>query len=418
MLPYLYNVLPNVETGFEASYKVLHIRQCVRNDQTKWGYMIKFEPKSHETPVCRVKMKMRSSNKIDIRVVQVPNTGGSLSYTVMTSNASESCSVPVLTILQHDTSLCKRFLSHLSPASVIHLGQTCTTAHMAVNNFVDCAFDIDRHFKAFFVNPLSFRSLQARTGTVVSGSNALQFFDRISYEGSDMDVYIHPGHALEVGVWLMKEEGYTFLPSNSQLGMTFENIVKRDDVDFTAPRSYNDHKGPPNARNYFDDYRFTGIDGMYNFVRIIDGSYKKIQVILTKYNPLDVILHFHSSEFLFFPINNIKFINIIAAVMNIIAFNAAYSLYPHTTFEERTALLMTDDVSRAATAMAKYSIRGWTFTHHPIPNKSQHYHIGKMRSVNDSMTWRIPLSLDGIQTRGFLSPTSPPFTIDPIQPNT
>jgi hypothetical protein len=104
--------------------------------------------------------------------------------------------------------------------------------------------------------------------------------------------------------------------------------------------------------------------------------------------------------------------------MNVIAFNAAYSLYPHITFEERTSLLMTNDNTRAASAVAKYCARGWTFTRAPLPNKTQHYHIGMMRSVSDSMTWRIPLSLEGVQIRAALSPTSPLFTWDPIQPNT
>lgn len=104
--------------------------------------------------------------------------------------------------------------------------------------------------------------------------------------------------------------------------------------------------------------------------------------------------------------------------MNVIAFNAAYSLYPCITFEERTSLLMTNDNSRAVPAVVKYCARGWMFTRDPLPNKSHHYHIGKMRSVSDSMTWRIPLSLEGVQIRTALSATSPLFTWDPIQPNT
>ena len=211
--------------------------------------------------------------------------------------------VPILKILQ-ETLLYKIFLSHLSPASLICLGHTCVTAHTAVNKLNCHAFDIQKHFKNFFVNPIEFQSLQSHTGTIVSGSNALQFFDRTCYIGSDMDIYVHPGHALEVGLWLIKEEGYTFLPSRSQHGQTFENLVKKDDINCTVPRSYKEHKGPPNDRDHFKEYRFDGIDGVYNFVKIIGGNALVIQVMLTKYNSLDVILHFHFSEYLICLNNN------------------------------------------------------------------------------------------------------------------
>jgi len=218
-----------------------------------------------------------------------------LFYANMPSPSSTVGPAFILAVLQ-EASLYQRFLSHLSPVSVLCLRQTCSIAHKVVNNFTNLAFDINKHFEAFLVNPIEFRSLQARTGTVVSGSNALQFFDRTCYEGSDMDAYVHPGHALEVGLWLIKKEEYTFIPHYSQSNLTFEALIAKDDVNFTSPRSYKEHRGPANPCNYFNEYRFTGVDGVYNFVRIVKGNYKRIQVMLTKYNPLDVILHFHSSK--------------------------------------------------------------------------------------------------------------------------
>ena len=108
--------------------------------------------------------------------------------------------------------------------------------------------------------------------------------------------------------------------------------------------------------------------------------------------------------------------DVIAAVMNVITFKAAYCLYPRATFEERTSLLMMNNNSRVTTAVAKYCLRGWTFTYNPIPHKSHYYHIGKMQNVNDSMTWKIPVC-QGLQTHAALSSTSLPFTWDPIKPN-
>ena len=49
---------------------------------------------------------------------------------------------------------------------------------------------INNHLSRFFPDPIVFRSLQARTANLVSGSNALQFSDRTSYEEADTDVYV------------------------------------------------------------------------------------------------------------------------------------------------------------------------------------------------------------------------------------
>jgi hypothetical protein len=57
--------------------------------------------------------------------------------------------------------------------------------------------------------------------------------------------------------------------------------------------------------------------------------------------------------------------DVTAAVMNVITFKAAYSLYPRATFEECTSLLMTNNNSSVTIAVAKYCLRGWTFTCDP-----------------------------------------------------
>ncbi|KAG2743357.1 hypothetical protein P692DRAFT_201723705, partial [Suillus brevipes Sb2] len=47
-----------------------------------------------------------------------------------------------------------------------------------------------------------FHSLQARTGLVISGSNAHQFLNHTSYPESYFDLYAHPGHLYELMEWL------------------------------------------------------------------------------------------------------------------------------------------------------------------------------------------------------------------------
>jgi hypothetical protein len=46
------------------------------------------------------------------------------------------------------------------------------------SDWLPAGYNIEHHFGRYFDDPLSFRVLQAQTGTIVSGSNALQFFER------------------------------------------------------------------------------------------------------------------------------------------------------------------------------------------------------------------------------------------------
>lgn len=80
-----------------------------------------------------------------------------------------------------------KILSYLSPASLIRLGRASKLTLNAVQDFSYRAFDINCSPSRFISDPIAFRILQARTGTVVSGSFALQFFDRTFYPESDLD---------------------------------------------------------------------------------------------------------------------------------------------------------------------------------------------------------------------------------------
>jgi hypothetical protein len=147
----------------------------------------------------------------------------------------------------------------------------------------------------FFCNPIDFRSLQARTGTLISGSNALQFLDRTFYAESDLDLYTHPGHSREVGLWLIRHEGYQFVPSASQAA-DFEALVK-DNWDGLAKRY-----DPDNDVDMVQGqrYRLTGIGAVYTFAKDkdVDGAPPlKVQIIEAETNPLQCVLGFHSRSY-------------------------------------------------------------------------------------------------------------------------
>ncbi len=142
------------------------------------------------------------------------------------------------------------------------------------------AFNIHRILQRYFDDPTSFRSLQAQTGTLVSGSTALQFFDRSFYPESDLDIYVHMPWRLRVAQWLL-DRGYSFVPS------------PRQNEDFAT--AVNDQRVLNNRARYF----MRGVAGVFTFVKSVPGKLEevlKVQMIVAARAPMEIILNFHSSE--------------------------------------------------------------------------------------------------------------------------
>ena len=106
-------------------------------------------------------------------------------------------------------------LDYCSAKSLVLLLRTCRTLKAAVEAYIGLRFDVNRILGRYFAAPRAFRYLQACTGTLISGSSALQFFDRSFYPSSDLDLYVSKVWGLRVGRFLF-QEGYSFVPSQHQ----------------------------------------------------------------------------------------------------------------------------------------------------------------------------------------------------------
>lgn len=110
--------------------------------------------------------------------------------------------------------------------------------------------------------------------------------------------------------------------------------------------------------------------------------------------------------------------------MNFISFNAAYSLYPIATFEDRCALGMPKASLGGSTenALDKYVKRGWRIYFVPSPLISispdkPPFVLHKERWVGDEHTWTVPLDTSGLTGRPATSLSSEPFAWDPVVHN-
>lgn len=172
-------------------------------------------------------------------------------------------------------------LSILSLKQLIVLTKTCHTAYHVVSSYMKTAFNIDERLGRFFSDAPSFRCMQALTSTLISGSFALQFFDRSFYPSSDLDLYVHPHHCRTVGRWILKA-GYAFIPFLDQ-NKDFKKAILR--------------RNPPRMMHY----SMPGVADIFTFRREQEDGKSmalKVQVIVARRAPMEVILGFHSSKHL------------------------------------------------------------------------------------------------------------------------
>lgn len=181
---------------------------------------------------------------------------------------------------------------HLTPLSLTRMASVDRAIRAVTQDFSTRAYNINRRLSRFFTRPLSFRSLMARTRMVISGSFALQFFDRTYYPDSDLDLYLHPNRdMIDVGLFLEKD-GYQYVPSSWQL-QTYKDEAERicGSIDVEVDDIEDDEEASLL-------YSLRSLRAVYTFTKKLeDGEVRRIQLIVSRVSPLASILDFHSSEF-------------------------------------------------------------------------------------------------------------------------
>lgn len=139
-------------------------------------------------------------------------------------------------------------------------------------------FEIDNTVGQYFTASeiIHFRQLQAATGTIISGSTAVQFFDRDVYENSDLDLYVQHRTARPIALWL-QTVGYLFVPHQDADFQTLEMGLDKSSERYTVDSD----------------------EGYFDAVVVLDFkkvNHPNIQLITSRGPPLEIILNFHSSE--------------------------------------------------------------------------------------------------------------------------
>ncbi|EPQ54894.1 hypothetical protein GLOTRDRAFT_94274 [Gloeophyllum trabeum ATCC 11539] len=267
-------------------------------------------------------------------------------------------------------------LDHCGPASLYNVAKTCRAYHATICSQSQLIWDINRHLLRYFSDPVAFRSLQARTATLISGSSALQFLDRTFYRGSDLNLYVYEDHAVEVCEWIMQDD-YIYLLRPCQ-GPNIHAVM---------------NAWPQPHLTWF------GVREFIDLKRRSDGQ--RIQVVIACTSPMEIVLSFNST-----------------CLLNIISADKAYSLYPTATFKHRRSLTCSRLWLGLQPRPLKCQERGWAVLN-TLPKAEQqavHSSFGAgRRSIDDRLTWVLPLGMTDISLRRAGVPSMKPLLEDPVR---
>ncbi|THU82759.1 hypothetical protein K435DRAFT_563525, partial [Dendrothele bispora CBS 962.96] len=255
-------------------------------------------------------------------------------------------------------------IRELSPIDRVSYGLACKETRKYVASFDSRAFRIGRVLRRYFPDPSvlsKFQFLQYYLNILISGSTALQFFERSTYKTADLDLYLNYESVPQLKSFLEANAGYVWAPGCAHEMAAYRNLYEGEVVTPHIP------------------YEARGIVKVFNFER----EDAKVQVIATKNGPMDAILGFHST-----------------VVLNVITFSHAYSLFPYTTFHENANIRIARRFPSARAIMAykaaieKYESRGWQSAF--VPSSDVYLKLcsefrNGVRYVGDPSCWTVTL---------------------------
>lgn len=166
--------------------------------------------------------------------------------------------------------------------SIMRVSLTNFRLHSAIRAYKCAIWDPDIFFSRWFARPESFRRILGRCNAVVSGSQALQFFDRTEYLDSDLDIFMR-GFSVDVLDDWLKEAGYNMVGERDeyQIERRMRRIAEDDELGTERQSA---------IRAVFSYARY-GYDGAFGGVRA-----RVVQIIVVCIDPIEfIIFDFHSS---------------------------------------------------------------------------------------------------------------------------
>jgi hypothetical protein len=173
--------------------------------------------------------------------------------------------------------------------------QTSKMAHQAVISYNRRAFQPDHILGVYFTSAqiFEFRCLQFETGMFISGSAALQFFDRTVYPESDLDLYVEKRYHASIACWLEKI-GYAYVPpAGSTAQSRVSTLAQALNINGSSDQHLNLSHISPYRFNTRTTPEYSGASFIYDFQK--SQPSRRIQLMISEM-PMEMVLNFHSSR--------------------------------------------------------------------------------------------------------------------------
>ncbi|TGO46064.1 hypothetical protein BCON_0347g00110 [Botryotinia convoluta] len=187
--------------------------------------------------------------------------------------------------------------THLDPNEILLLRATTKQLSPLFESLFKTQWSINRQLKRFVENPIRFRSKLAAHDALISGSFALQFFERRFWQDSDLDIYVNgsdeSGSLNRLGEYLVNNEGYKLQAAKEDEGNDLH--------------AYAGHLSDIlEVKTYLK-------------INLTEEKPLQIQLIFTTDTPWEaIVIGFNHT-----------------VVMNVISWNLAYSFFPRSNFIDR-----------------------------------------------------------------------------------
>ena len=97
-------------------------------------------------------------------------------------------------------------LRYLDTKDVLRL---CSTSTKLRQHILPVEWNINARLRRFLKDPIAFRNQLGRSDALISGSFALQFFERVIWQESDLDIVVEEGTGADkLAEYLIRVEGY------------------------------------------------------------------------------------------------------------------------------------------------------------------------------------------------------------------
>ncbi|KAI1415796.1 hypothetical protein F5Y13DRAFT_186651 [Hypoxylon sp. FL1857] len=260
-------------------------------------------------------------------------------------------------------------MCYLGIEDILNLARTSSAMRHNIRNN---DFDINSKLARFIQNPTRFRSQLGRSDALISGSFALQFFERTVWLDSDLDIVVQDGENLNgLSKFLTEVEGYAMTTDEQPYIHTQSQYIKEVQTYMYQMKENNDSNGNKGAKS-------------------------KIQLTVTHCIPLLAILRTYYTT----------------ALVNFISWNKAYSLFPRATFLYHETMPLKPVNEHFGRLHSKYSKRGWRMRTQPItydvfPGHISPYGTSANRRIGDRDTRIIRLDTAFVER-----PPQPDFVLE------